>query len=174
MYMIYLPLTVDAPMMILSIVPLIFFVFKVAKMIYLYHRRVNSSTAQTMASAVAGLALTHTIAKAMLYGLITRHLPFFRTPKKVAGSQFWYALQAAREEALVGTALLLAAYCLFKQHGFATLDQLVWIIVLLVQSTPYVAAVAMSFISACAQLPEKLVESITAPLADASSKGEAE
>lgn len=166
LFMIHQPLTVDAPMLILSIVPLTFFVFKVAKMVYLYHRRVNASAAQTLASAVAGLALTHTIAKAMLYGLITKHLPFFRTPKKVAGSEFWYALQSAREEGLVGIALLLAAYCLFKQHGLATPDHLIWIIVLLVQSIPYIAAVVMSFISACAQLPEKLVESITSPLAD--------
>lgn len=167
-YMIYQPLTVDAPMMVLSIVPLTFFVFKVAKMIYLYHRRVNASATQTIASAVAGLALTHTIAKAMLYGLITKNLPFFRTPKRVAGRQFWYALQSAREEALVGIALLLAAYCLYKQHGTETADQLIWIIVLLVQSTPYVAAVIMSFISASAQLPTKLVESVTRPLADPS------
>ncbi|SHO53447.1 Exo-beta-1,3-glucanase, GH17 family [Desulfopila aestuarii DSM 18488] len=166
-YMIYLPLTVDAPMLILSVVPLTFFIFKVAKMIYLYHRRVDSSVVQTMASAVAGLALTHTIAKAMLYGVITKNLPFFRTPKKAAdSSEFWYALQSAREEALVGIALLLAAWCLYQQHGASSSDQLVWMIVLLVQSTPYVAAVAMSFIGACAQLPEKLVESITSPLAD--------
>lgn len=166
-YMIYLPLTVDAPMMILSLVPLTFFLFKVAKMIYLYHRRVDTSVAQTLASAVSGLALTHTIAKAMLYGVITKNLPFFRTPKKAAGgSEFWYALQSAREEALVGVALLLAAWCLYQQHGTSSIDQVVWIAVLLVQSTPYIAAVAMSFVAACVKLPERLVASITAPPVD--------
>lgn len=166
-YMIYLPLTVDAPMMILSLVPLTFFLFKVAKMIYLYHRRVDTSVAQTLASAVSGLALTHTIAKAMLYGVITKNLPFFRTPKKAAGgSEFWYALQSAREEALVGFALLLAAWCLYQQHGTSSIDQVVWMAVLLVQSTPYIAAVAMSFVAACVKLPERLVASITAPSAD--------
>ncbi len=164
--MIYQPLKVDAPMMILSIVPLTFFVFKVAKMLYLYHKRVNASTSQTLASAVAGLALTHTIAKAMLFGLLTKHLPFFRTPKKVAGSKFCYALQAAREEGLMAVALLLSACCLFKQQGADTYDHLVWVILLLVQSTPYIAAVAMSFISACAQFPQKLVEKMTIPLSE--------
>ncbi|MGW8192655.1 MAG: glycosyltransferase [Desulforhopalus sp.] len=168
LYMIYRPLTVDAPMLIFSIVPLTFFFFKVVKMIYLYHRRVDASAAQTIASAVAGLALTHTIAKAMLYGLITRKLPFFRTPKKVSGSEFWNALQSAREEALVGTALLLAVYCLYNRHGLDTPDQLAWLIVLLVQSIPYIAAVVMSFISANVQLPTKFVESITAPHGDPS------
>ncbi len=167
-YMIWLPKTVDAPMMILSIVPLTFFGFKVAKMIYLYRRRVDASVAQTLASAVAGLALTHTIAKAMLYGVITKNLPFFRTPKKAAGSsEFRYALQSAREEALMGAALLLSAYCLYQQHGTSSVDQLVWMLVLLVLCTPYIAAVGMSFVGACAQLPEKLVASITSPLTEA-------
>jgi len=166
-YMIFLPLTVDAPMIILSVVPLTFFGFKVAKMIYLYHRRVDASVAQTIASAVAGLALTHTIAKAMLYGVITKNLPFFRTPKKAAdSSEFWYAIQSAREEALVGIALLLAVYCLYQQHGTTSTDKHVWMLVLMEQSTPYIAAVAMSFIGACAHLPEKLVKSITSPLSD--------
>lgn len=166
-YMIARPLVVDAPMVILSLVPLTFFCFKVAKMIYLYHRRVDSSVAQTLASAVAGLALTHTIAKAMIYGVITKNLPFFRTPKRVAGtSQFWYAFQSAREELLCGTALWLAIYCLYQQHGTGSIDQTVWMVVLAVLSTPYVAAVLMSLIWACAQLPERLMESITAPLAD--------
>ena len=40
---------------------------------------------------------------------------------------------------------------------------------LAVLSTPYVAAVLMSLIWACAQLPERLMESITAPLADKES-----
>ncbi|MFV0436128.1 MAG: glycosyltransferase [Desulfopila sp.] len=165
MYMIFFPLTVDAPMVVLSLVPLTFFFFKVAKMFYLYHRRVDSSMAQTLASAVAGLALTHTIAKAMLYGVITRKLPFFRTPKRTDDANaFWYAIQSAREEGLVGIALLLAVYCLYQQHGIALRDQLVWMLVLLVQSTPYIAAVAMSLIGACTHLPEKLVKSITSPL----------
>jgi hypothetical protein len=168
MAIIFQPNYVDAPMMILSIVPLSFFVFKVAKMVYLYHRRVKSSAAQTLASTVAGLALMHTIAKAMLYGLIDKHLPFFRTPKKAAANKFWHALQSAREEGLFAIALLLAAYGLYKQPIPATSDHLIWIVVLLVQSTPYLAAVILSFMSACAQCSEKLVESISAPITDPS------
>lgn len=161
LFMIHNPTKVDAPMMILSIVPLVFFVFKVVKMLYLYHRRVNASATQAIASAIAGLALTHTIAKAMIFGLFTKHLPFFRTPKKVAGSHFWYALQSAREEGLIAVALLLSAYCIYNQNGSETTDHLIWVIVLCIQSIPYVAAVVLSFISACAQFPEKLVEKIT-------------
>ncbi|WP_035246398.1 glycosyltransferase family 2 protein [Desulfogranum mediterraneum] len=163
--MISFPRSIDAPMMILSMVPLSFFVFKLAKMLYLYHQRVKASTVQTIASALTGLALTHTIAKAMLLGLFSRDLPFFRTPKRVGTGKYRYALQAAREEGLIAVALLLAAYGLFRQQGMASSDQLVWIIVLLVQSTPYLAAMAISSISACGQFRDQgqLVEPITGP-----------
>jgi exo-beta-1,3-glucanase (GH17 family)/cellulose synthase/poly-beta-1,6-N-acetylglucosamine synthase-like glycosyltransferase len=165
--MIARPLLIDAPMVMLSLVPLTFFGFKLAKMVYLYHRRVDSSLAQTMASAVAGLALTHTIAKAMLYGVITKNLPFFRTPKRVAGtSPFWYAFQSAREELLCGVALWLAVYCLYQQNESSSLDHMVWMVVLAVLSSPYVAAVLMSLIWAFGRLSGRLPESITSPMAD--------
>ena len=167
-YMLHNPHTVDAPMLILSIVPLTFFVFKVAKMLYLYLRRVNASISQTIGSAIAGLALTHTIAKAMLYGVISNNLPFFRTPKKVAGSAFLNALQAAREEALIAIALLLASYYLYNLDTLPTADHYCWIIVLLVQSTPYIAAVTMSCISGWKKLsdkiPDNFVDQLTSPI----------
>ena len=44
---------------------------------------------------------------------------------------------------------MLAAAAIAWQHGSDTLDLLLWIIVLLVQSIPYLAALLMSVISAC-------------------------
>ncbi|TKB23227.1 glycosyltransferase [Desulfopila sp. IMCC35006] len=159
----------DPPLIILSSVPLTFFVFKIAKMFYIYRSRVKATMTQTIASALAGLSLSHTIAKAVIFGFMTKSLPFFRTPKIVKGRKFWHALQSAREEGLVGLALLLAAYSIYKQQGSETPDILVWVIVLLVQALPYVAAVIMSIISAFAPQPTKLVGTITAPLETASS-----
>ncbi|MCJ7602487.1 MAG: hypothetical protein MUO63_13440, partial [Desulfobulbaceae bacterium] len=40
-------------------------------------------------------------------------------------------------------------------------DLLVWIIVLLVQSVPYVAAVIVSLVSGFARLPKKLIHDMT-------------
>jgi hypothetical protein len=97
-----------------------------------------------------------------MFGFVTKSLPFFRTPKIVKGRAFWHALQSAREEGLIGLALLLAAHSIFKQQGSETPDILVWIMVLLVQSIPYLAAVIMSIISAFAPLPTKLIDTITA------------
>jgi exo-beta-1,3-glucanase (GH17 family)/cellulose synthase/poly-beta-1,6-N-acetylglucosamine synthase-like glycosyltransferase len=152
----------DPPLIILSSVPLSFFVFKMAKMFYLYRSRVKATVSQTVASALAGLSLSHTIAKAIMFGFVTKSLPFFRTPKIVKGRAFWHALQSAREEGLIGVALLLAAHSIIKQQGSETPDILVWVMVLLVQSIPYLAAVIMSLISAFAPLPAKLIETITA------------
>ncbi|MFH2091939.1 MAG: glycosyltransferase [Pseudomonadota bacterium] len=166
--MIYYPQKIDPPLVILSSVPLAFFVFKIAKMFYLYRSRVKATLTQTLASALAGLSLSHTIAKAILFGLVTKNLPFFRTPKKVKEKAFWHALNSAREEALMGAALLLTAYGVVIKQGTDTPDVLVWVIVLLIQSVPYVAAVLMSIISSFAQLPAKrLIDTITAPHAAA-------
>ncbi|HBI15634.1 MAG TPA: beta-(1-3)-glucosyl transferase [Desulfobulbaceae bacterium] len=160
--MILYPLKVDPPLVILSAMPLALFIFKMAKMFYLYRSRVNATVTQTIASAVAGLSLSHTIAKAILFGFVTKSIPFFRTPKIVRGRAVWHALQSAREEALIMLALLAAAYAVVLRQGSETPDVLVWVMVLLVQSIPYQAAVIMSIISAFAQLPSRLITTITA------------
>jgi exo-beta-1,3-glucanase (GH17 family)/cellulose synthase/poly-beta-1,6-N-acetylglucosamine synthase-like glycosyltransferase len=160
--MIFFPRKIDPPLVILSAMPLALFIFKMAKMFYLYRSRVNATVTQTIASAVAGLSLSHTIAKAILYGFVTKSIPFFRTPKIVRGRPFWHALQSAREEALIMVALLSAAYAVVQRQGSETPDVLVWVMVLLVQSIPYQAAVIMSIISTFAQLPSRLIKTITA------------
>jgi exo-beta-1,3-glucanase (GH17 family)/cellulose synthase/poly-beta-1,6-N-acetylglucosamine synthase-like glycosyltransferase len=171
--MICLPRQFDPPMVILSAVPLAFFVFKLAKMFYLYRNRVRATLTQTLASALAGLSLSHTIAKAILYGFVTRNLPFFRTPKMVEGKVFWYALQSAREEGLMLLAFLLSVYGIIKAQGFETADIIVWNIVLLVQAIPYLAAVIMSLISAFSRLSaQKLITRITALPASVADGGE--
>jgi len=161
--MIHFPRQVDPPLIILSSMPLALFIFKMAKMFYLYRSRVKTSVTQTLASALAGLSLSHTIAKAVLLGFCTRNIPFFRTPKKVRGREFLHALLSAREEGLIMAALLLAAYHVALRQGAETPDVLVWIIVLLVQSIPYQAALIMSIISAFARIPKQLISTITVP-----------
>ncbi len=116
--MIHYPAKFDPPLIILSSVPLTFFIFKMIKMFYLYRRRVKATLGQTIASALAGLSLSHTIAKAIIFGFVTKKLPFFRTPKIVKGRAILRALQSAREEGLMAVALLLAAYTLYKQQGY--------------------------------------------------------
>ena len=54
-----------------------------------------------MLAALAGLALSHTIAKAVLYGFFTTSIPFFRTPKNADNHGFWVAISEAREEMFI-------------------------------------------------------------------------
>ena len=80
--MIIAPLVFDPPLIIFSVLPLALSCFKMVKVIYLYRgARIVGTARQTLAAALAGLALSHTIAKAMWHGLFTRDKPFLRTPK---------------------------------------------------------------------------------------------
>jgi exo-beta-1,3-glucanase (GH17 family)/cellulose synthase/poly-beta-1,6-N-acetylglucosamine synthase-like glycosyltransferase len=147
------PNRIDPPLLVFSILPLTLFVFKIGKLVYLYHSRVEANTVQTIAAALAGLALTHTIGKAMLTGFVVRSKPFFRTPKRSHKHAFLKALNAAREETLLGFALCLASFLIIQTFGTETLDLLMWSIMLLLQAVPYAASLIVSVISALPNLP---------------------
>jgi len=150
--MILQPKHVDAPLMVFSALPLALFVFKNAKLVYIYRSRIGASTAQTVAGALAGLALAHTISRAVLLGLFTRRLPFVRTPK-LSGRQAWKrALAGVKEESLLLFALLGSAWGVTMTRGTDSRDLLLWVIVLLVQSFPYLASLLVSIISSFPRL----------------------
>ena len=151
--MILAPKYVDPPLLIFSILPLALFVFKVGKLVYLYRTRVKANTIQTIAAALAGLGLTHTIGKAIMTGFFVRSKPFFRTPKQAHKHAVLKALNESREEALLFFALCLAAFAIINTFGTETLDLLMWSIMLLLQSVPYAAAVIVSITSAAPDLP---------------------
>jgi len=156
--MVAFPLYVDPPLIIFSVLPLALFSFKVAKVVYLYRGvRIVGTARQTLAAALAGLALSHTIARAMWAGLVTRNMPFLRTPKMERAAALVKAIGAAREETLLTLALWVAAAAIVYQSGSDTLDVLLWVIVLLVQSIPYVAALLVSVASALPGLRAELV-----------------
>ena len=66
-------------------------------------------------------------------------------------------LLVAREEALMTIALWLGAGALAWHNDTGMLDLLLWIIVLLVQSVPYLTTLLVSIISASPQLPASLM-----------------
>ena len=157
--MIYNPLKFDPPMVILSSMPLMLFAFKMAKMIYLYRTRVGATVAQTAASALAGLALSHTISMAILQGVFTKSKPFFRTPKMEQAHALLKALVSAREEGLIMLGLWSSAYGVASKQGTESSDIIVWIVVLLILSIPYLSAVLVSLISGFSWLPSWLITS---------------
>lgn len=143
------PLRYNAPPLIVSAVPVLFFSFKLLKMLVLYRLRVQTGLGAALAAAVAGLALSHTIAKAALSGLfVGRKLPFFRTPKRASGAALLRAVADAREESGVLLLLALLIGALYWHTGFGSSELRLWCAVLAVQAAPYLAALALSLISA--------------------------
>lgn len=155
--MVTMPERVAPPLVIFSILPLSLFVFKILKLFYLY-RGVNivMTFRQTMAAAISGLALSHTIAKAMWLGLFTTGRPFLRTPKMERSAVLLKAVSAVLEEVFIMLLLWSCAAAVYFYLSLDSLDLLLWFIVLLVQSLPYVAALLMSVISAFPALRSEL------------------
>jgi exo-beta-1,3-glucanase (GH17 family)/cellulose synthase/poly-beta-1,6-N-acetylglucosamine synthase-like glycosyltransferase len=154
--MVAFPKHIEPPLMIFSLLPLSLFVFKLVKLLHLYRTRVGANLRQTLAAALAGLGLAHTIGTAMLSGLVQRDRPFFRTPKQAPRHAIGQALAAAREEAFMMVGLWCAAFGVSRIPDLdgdlpglvGSPDLSVWVTVLLVQSMPYAAAVIVSLVSA--------------------------
>lgn len=146
--MIAFPQRFDPPLAVFAIPPLALFVFKLAKLWFLYRRRVGADRFSSLAAAFAGLALSYTIARAVLYGLITKSMPFLRTPKLKDRESLWAALVLAREELLLFLLLVAGATGVALRQDANTTDVQLWVSVLVIQSTPFLAAVVMSMISA--------------------------
>jgi len=154
--MILAPTRIDPPLLIFSVLPLSLFAFKAAKLIDLYRSCVGARPRQIAAAALAGLGLSHTVGVAILSGLVTKDKPFFRTPKQAKRHAVLTALSSAREEWLITFALLLAAWGVSDIKLMGSPDLSIWILVLLVQTVPYLAAIIMSLVSAL-PLPARLI-----------------
>jgi hypothetical protein len=147
---------VQPPLVIFSLLPLSLFVFKMVKLLHLYRTRVGATFTQTIAAAIAGLSLSHTIGMAMLNGLVRKDRPFFRTPKMARRHAIGQALAAAREEALLMAGLWLSAWGVSRIPSMdgdlpglmGGPDLSVWVAVLLIQSLPYAATVLVSLVNA--------------------------
>ncbi|HJY37302.1 MAG TPA: hypothetical protein VJ299_07560, partial [Steroidobacteraceae bacterium] len=151
---------IDPPLIMFSALPLALFTFKLVKLAHLYAARVGANIRQTLAAALAGLALSHTIGVAVIKALFTRNQPFVRTPKTKQPHALAQGIAAAKTETLMLLAMLLAALGLTRQIALGPQwivgipeelkgpDVSVWVAVLLIQAVPYAAAVLVSLFSA--------------------------
>ncbi|MFK7892069.1 MAG: glycosyltransferase [Granulosicoccus sp.] len=160
--MVVFPYYFYPPEVMLSLLPIGYFVFKMTKMLVLYRCRMRAGLKQGMSACIAGLALSHTIGRAMLAGLYTSSIGFFRTPKTIKSQSLLQALNNAREEALLAIALILAAITISLREDAYLLDTRLWITLLIVQSIPYLAAVSLSIISALNARPRQPEEQAAA------------
>jgi len=155
--MVLYPNQVTPPYMAIALVPLAMFGFKMIKSFVLYRRRVDASWRQSLGAGLAGLALSHTIARATAGALVSGKLAFFRTPKLASAPALIRAVADAREEVLLMSAFWLGAFAVLLREDAYMLDVRVWAAVLLVQSVPYLASLLVSLISAMPRLPARLI-----------------
>jgi hypothetical protein len=117
-------------------------------MAHLYRARVGASWRQTLSAALAGLSLAHTVGLATLKGMFTRDEPFFRTPKVKRAEPLRVALAGAREEGLIAIALIGAALAVAHAPVTPGPDLTAWVVMLSIQSVPYLCSVLVSILAA--------------------------
>jgi exo-beta-1,3-glucanase (GH17 family)/cellulose synthase/poly-beta-1,6-N-acetylglucosamine synthase-like glycosyltransferase len=134
-----------SPPTALFVVPLaVFFLVRAVLGPLLYWRRVPCRPADIAGASLAGMALSHSVARGVLAGLAGRRAVFAVTRKAAAGTR--RAAFGAREEAalLVALAAGIAATALARSPGDVALAA--WMAVLAMQALPYAAAVAVAAI----------------------------
>lgn len=124
------------------------FGFKLLHSFWLYTVRVPCDWKERIGAAIAGMSLTHSIARAVVTGLFTQNLPFHRTPKMENQTALLQGLMMAREESLILVALITAASAVLMFYGTDTQEALLWAGVLAIQAVPYLAALLTATASA--------------------------
>jgi hypothetical protein len=120
------------------------FAVTVAHFISLYRLRVRASFGEMVGAVVAGMSLQWTVARAVGTGIIAAHAPFLRTAKGGMGRKgpdfpaFW--------EAVIGGLLVTGAIALIATNYKQVHEIYIFAIVLIVQSLPFLAAVALAAI----------------------------
>jgi cellulose synthase/poly-beta-1,6-N-acetylglucosamine synthase-like glycosyltransferase len=128
------------------------FVFKLLYSFGLYFDRVRCTFRQSVGASLAGLALTYTVGRAVIYGLATSRLPFMRTPKMDERATLGMAFGMARGEAVLAALLWLGAAVLWVTNGQLDPEARLWSLFMIVQSLPYAAAVYVSMVNALEQM----------------------
>ncbi|MBZ4202243.1 MAG: glycosyltransferase [Methylovulum sp.] len=123
------------------------FSFKVLRGLWLYQVRVPCSVWQSLGAALAGLALTHTVAKGTIQGLFTSGKPFMRTPKYEQQGPLIAGLMVIRQEIILLILLASAIAAMASLEHFDNLSGRLWIAVLSVQSVPYWATLLTVLVS---------------------------
>jgi len=172
---------VEFPPAVFLVPTLSVFIFKIVAGFWLYHARVKCSWRDKFGAAVAGMALSHAVARAVWQGLFTSGKPFFRTPKCAGRPALIQLFLMAREE--IGLLLLLIICALSVIYVFDTpvdkpwgerlqniqfnnRDVNLWVGMLGVQTMPYWAALFMVIVNVW---PRKRV--VESPAAKAMAEG---
>jgi hypothetical protein len=136
-------LDIAVPDRILTLPILASFVVSVAHFLALYRLRVRIGKGQMFGSVFAAMSVQWTVARSVGLGLVKDHLPFVRTSK--GGLRRTADFHAFWEAVLAGL-LLLGAVVLVMTNAKQVREINIFAIVLVVQSVPFLAAVALAAI----------------------------
>jgi exo-beta-1,3-glucanase (GH17 family)/cellulose synthase/poly-beta-1,6-N-acetylglucosamine synthase-like glycosyltransferase len=144
----FLPMSFDVPMGALSGTALALFAVKIAKTLLLYPQKVRSGVLGALGASIAGLSLTHTVAKAVWTGIFTSKKPFMRTPKCADPARLTQVLRMAWQETALFIACVLAIWSMTTDRWYESPAVILWMIMLGIQATPYAATIVTAVLSA--------------------------
>ena len=163
-----IPAIIDVPMPALSAAAMALFATKCFKTLSLYPPKVGSGFKGAMMASVAGLALTHTVAKAVWTGLFTSGKPFMRTPKCADPALFSQVLRVVWQETVLLVLLTVAMVSMVFDRGFEDPAIAMWMVMLGIQALPYAATFFTATVSALSnQKPASTVAPVADPVAKA-------
>ncbi|MGH6665814.1 MAG: glycosyltransferase, partial [Pseudolabrys sp.] len=134
-------LDIAVPDRILTVPIIAAFTVSLAHFVTLYRLRVRTGKGQLTGSVLAAMSVQWTVARAVGFGVIRDHLPFVRTSKgglrrSVDFHAFW--------EAVLAGLLILGAVILVMTNYKQVREINIFAAVLVVQSLPFMAAVALA------------------------------
>ncbi len=159
--MLAFPSAIEFPPHVFLLPAVFAFLFKVSAGLWLYGYRVPCSLRERLGAAAAGMALTHTVGRAMLAGLFTSKRPFVRTPKCEDHPKLVQGLAMAWEETVLLACLWATALGTAVAFGTDNRNALLWSWLLVVQSLPHLSALVTSMINALPESQDQRRRSIT-------------
>ncbi len=136
-------LDIAVPDRILTVPIVASFAVSVVHFFTLYRLRVRVPASQLIGAVFAAMSVQWTVARAVGFGLIKDHLPFVRTSK---GGMHRSSDFHAFWEAIIAALLLLGAATLYVTNVNEVREINIFAAVLIVQSLPFIAAIAMAAI----------------------------
>jgi cellulose synthase/poly-beta-1,6-N-acetylglucosamine synthase-like glycosyltransferase/exo-beta-1,3-glucanase (GH17 family) len=160
------------PPMAFMIPTILAFTFKLIAGFWVYSLRIKCSRRQKIGAAIAGMALTHTVGRAMWQGIFTSGRPFVRTPKCADQPALMQGVIMARDEIIWMVLLIASAVLVLWNFTPQNEEALIWSAAVLVQALPFIAALITSMANALGNFFTSHAEPLTLPAGSAASAAE--